>query len=152
MRRAVSLAAPLAYQHSRMIFPITLKAFANKQWYYKKSELKRLNFKWLCVKQGLYLVALPPVGYVGPQSLVTHDLPHFLYGRVRGHEVIVWQLVLLMDACWNEATVKTSHHRLFLRNMIYSHLMTKPCLEFAKLTNPDIGNVRITFFKNRFLI
>lgn len=44
------------------------------------------------------LVALPPVGDVGPDLLLTHQLPHLLYGRVGRNQVIVGQLVLLVDA------------------------------------------------------
>lgn len=53
------------------------------------------------------LVTLPPVGHVGPEFLVTHHLPHLLYGRVGGHQVVVGQLVLLVDA-WRRRLVRLS--------------------------------------------
>lgn len=52
-----------------------------------------------CSSSEMYLVALPPVGHIRPEFLVTHHLPHLLYGGVRGYEVVVGQLVLLVDTC-----------------------------------------------------
>lgn len=48
IRRAVSRAAPLAYQHSRMIFPITLSACGEKT---NQNEFSRLFHKYACESQ-----------------------------------------------------------------------------------------------------
>lgn len=46
-----------------------------------------------------HLVTLPAVGDVWAELLVAHHFPHLLNGRVRGHQVIVGQLVVLVDPC-----------------------------------------------------
>lgn len=96
MRRAVSLAAPLAYQHSLMIFPMTRRACAHTR---SNTQADTETRAQTSLQRSRYLIALPPVGHVGPEFLVTHHSPHLLYGGVGGHEVVVWKLVLLVDTC-----------------------------------------------------
>lgn len=78
-----------------------------------KASLKDIRY-WCveCIFSGKYLVALPPVGHIRPQLLVTHQFPHLLYGGVRGHEVIVGQLVLLVDTCSSEEAFSVSGFRI----------------------------------------
>lgn len=44
-----------------------------------------------------YLAALPAVGNVGSQLLLTHHLPHLLHRWIRLDQVVVGQLVVLVD-------------------------------------------------------
>jgi len=103
MRRAVRRAAPLAYQHSLIILPITRSAWPGHEGTHQSSPDPPASF--IAMGKGRegaeqplsHLVALPPVGDVRPQLLIAHHLPHLLDGRVGGHQVVVWQLILLVD-------------------------------------------------------
>ena len=44
-----------------------------------------------------HLVTVPAVGHCGPQSFNTHHLQHVFIGGVRGHHLVVRQLVVLHD-------------------------------------------------------
>ncbi len=61
------------------------------------SHSENLQTKWSLLLRQSHLVAVPAVGHGGPQPFHTHHLQHVLVGGVRGHRVVVWQLVVLHD-------------------------------------------------------